>query len=180
MWRAQGKGTLSSWTPCASYAQGQLCDAVYLTYGCTGFASQSRQDVADSADGNRLPLFHSLLLPNGVARPVGLEEATAWNDRAWTLREAILRRDILMLFSWTFAGAGNIPSRGSFPNALVEVVARNYTCTGLLLVPLRLHYSKPSLVVHSGDDSIHCSSQEKLVRKPQSDFFAHALAAPPM
>lgn len=38
---------------------------------------QDSSDVADSADGKRLPLCHRLPRSNGVTRPVGLEEATA-------------------------------------------------------------------------------------------------------
>lgn len=61
-----------------------------------------------------------------------------------------------------FCWGRDIPSRGSFPNPLVEVATGNYTYAGPSLIPLLLHYSQPTLAVHShGDYSTRCSRKSK-------------------
>jgi hypothetical protein len=93
----------------------------------------------------------SLVLPGGITRLVGLDEPTAWMERAWTLQEAILPRETLILFSWT--GTGKTSSGTSSPDALIEVLKESSTCASTPLTPLLLNYAKPTFTVRIGDAS---------------------------
>ncbi|KAK0511062.1 hypothetical protein JMJ35_006614 [Cladonia borealis] len=118
----------------------KLCVAPYLWLDRLCILQSSKQDKTWQIK-HMFSLYKNctqcLVLPGGLRRLVGLDETTAWVQRAWTLQEALAPRASFVLFAWQWE-TGFVASSSDMPSFKLREVVRGERGKKHWVVPARI------------------------------------------